>query len=125
MATSQSSSSPTPTPTPTLTTHSPIVSLSANSAATSQTQNHPQNPSSSGLKDLAVSLDKTHRALSDLSAGPFMTTLQALDQTSFNLQSTSRLLSDSEQNLNRSQANIEALVTKIKNAKDFLPSADD
>ncbi|KAF9114775.1 hypothetical protein BGX27_009896 [Mortierella sp. AM989] len=89
------------------------------SAQITQTQNHLQNPS---VKDLTASIDKTHRALSDLSTGPFMTTLQALDQTSFNLQSTSRLLSDSAQNLNRSQANIEALVIKIKNAKEFLPN---
>ncbi|KAF9910273.1 hypothetical protein BX616_010913 [Lobosporangium transversale] len=79
-------------------------------------------PSSSPpvLEELASSLDRGHRALSDIATGPFKSTQQALSQTHSNLHFTARQLSDSTQNLVRTQSTIETLIIKIKNAQEFL-----
>lgn len=95
--------------------------------ATSQQQHHQQHqqqqqPSPSPvLKELALSLDKAHNALSDITAVPFSGTQQALDQTNAHLQATTRYLADSTQNLTRFQANLLTLRTRIKDAREFLP----
>ncbi|KAF8931477.1 hypothetical protein BGZ58_007602 [Dissophora ornata] len=72
--------------------------------------------------DFPSSLEMSHRALADLTARPFMGTHQALEETSGYLQLTERSLADSMQNLARTRSNLEALVSRIKNAQEFLPS---
>ncbi|KAF9364286.1 hypothetical protein BGX34_001993 [Mortierella sp. NVP85] len=86
---------------------------------------HPDNHQTSPvLKDLAQSLDKAHGALSDIATAPFLGTQQALDQTNLLLQSTAKNLSDSTQNLVKFQTNLQALVNRIKDAREFLPADD-
>ncbi|KAF9926588.1 hypothetical protein FBU30_003836 [Linnemannia zychae] len=71
---------------------------------------------------LSETLDKAHEALSTiLMAAPFSTADAALEQTSAHLQLTVRCLSDSYDQLARSQSHLTALVSHIQHFKEFLP----
>lgn len=71
---------------------------------------------------LPETLDRAHEALSTiLTATPFSTTDEALDQTSAHLDSTARYLKESSDNVVRSQNQLATLVSRIQYVKEFLP----
>ncbi|KAG0376183.1 hypothetical protein BGX24_008153 [Mortierella sp. AD032] len=71
---------------------------------------------------LPETLDRAHEALSTvLTATPFSTTDEALGQTSSDLQLTARYLTDSADNLVRSQTQLATLVSRIQYVREFLP----
>jgi hypothetical protein len=71
---------------------------------------------------LPETLDRAHEALSTvLTAAPFSTTDEALEQTSSHLKLTARYLTDSVDNLVQSQTQLATLVSRIQYVKEFLP----
>lgn len=71
---------------------------------------------------LPETLDRAHEALSTiLTATPFSTTDEALEQTSAHLDSTARYLKDSSDSLVRSQNQLATLVSRIQYVREFLP----
>ncbi|KAF8942359.1 hypothetical protein BGZ47_006563 [Haplosporangium gracile] len=74
------------------------------------------------LAPLSETLDRAHEALSTiLTAIPFSTTDEALEQTSANLDSTARYLKDSSDSIVRSQTQLATLVSRIQYVREFLP----
>ena len=71
---------------------------------------------------LPETLDRAHEALSTiLTASPFSTTDEALEQTSAHLDSTARYLKDSSDSLVQSQNQLATLVSRIQYVREFLP----
>ncbi|KAF9909300.1 hypothetical protein EC991_008811 [Linnemannia zychae] len=71
---------------------------------------------------LPETLDRAHEALSTvLTATPFSSTDEALEQISSHLQLTARYLTDSADNLVQSQTQLATLVSRIQYVREFLP----